>query len=73
MRIAVPRNYPIMMPRVERAILDIGKILNKNKIEHCLDSFYYDDLQNAIHDQLNKQSPRSIVEILDVWVFFNFK
>jgi len=54
MRIVIPRNYPNALPTVERAVLD-------------LESFYYDDLQNAIHDQLNKLAPRNIVDILNTW------
>ncbi|KAI1725293.1 med15 subunit of mediator complex non-fungal domain-containing protein [Ditylenchus destructor] len=54
MRIVVPRNYPASAPTVERAVLD-------------LDSFYYDDLQNAIHDQLSKTMPRTITDILNTW------
>uniref|UniRef100_A0A915D2L7 Mediator of RNA polymerase II transcription subunit 15 n=1 Tax=Ditylenchus dipsaci TaxID=166011 RepID=A0A915D2L7_9BILA len=54
MVILVPRNYPVSAPRAEQTPLD-------------LDAFYYEDLQNAIHDQLNKMAPRSIIEILNIW------
>jgi hypothetical protein len=54
LRLVIPRTYPAAPPSVERGVLD-------------LDSFYYDDLQNAIHDQLGKMAPRSIMEILNSW------
>jgi hypothetical protein len=54
LRLVIPRSYPSSPPSAERAVLDI-------------DSFYYDDLQNAIHDQINKLGPRSIVDLLNTW------
>ncbi|KAI6177174.1 Mediator of RNA polymerase II transcription subunit 15 [Aphelenchoides bicaudatus] len=52
LRLVIPRTYPQQAASVERAALD-------------LDSFYYDDLQNAIHDQL--KAAHSITDILSVW------
>ncbi|CAD5221432.1 unnamed protein product [Bursaphelenchus xylophilus] len=54
LRVSVPRNYPNQLATVERAALD-------------LDSFYFDDLQNAIHEQLSKAPMHSVTDILNIW------
>uniref|UniRef100_A0AC34Q5S4 Mediator of RNA polymerase II transcription subunit 15 n=1 Tax=Panagrolaimus sp. JU765 TaxID=591449 RepID=A0AC34Q5S4_9BILA len=50
----VPRGYPQMGVQVQRQALD-------------LDSFYYDDLQTAVHTQISKTNARSISEVLNIW------
>ena len=59
---------------VERAALDLGlHFVNWQQYfmqiipTHISDSFYYDDLQNAIHDNLAKTTVHTIVEILNTW------
>uniref|UniRef100_A0A914D938 Mediator of RNA polymerase II transcription subunit 15 n=1 Tax=Acrobeloides nanus TaxID=290746 RepID=A0A914D938_9BILA len=54
LRVVVPRSYPASAPTVERAALDLA-------------SFYYDDLQNSVHEQLNKALPKTIADVLNTW------
>ncbi|KAL3099752.1 hypothetical protein niasHS_000236 [Heterodera schachtii] len=54
LRLVIPRNYPAGTVTVERTALD-------------LDSFSFDDLQNAIHDELDKQPAQGITDTLNVW------
>ncbi|KAI6235392.1 Mediator of RNA polymerase II transcription subunit 15 [Aphelenchoides besseyi] len=54
LRLIIPRTYPQQSASVERAAID-------------LDSFYYDDLQNTIHDQLSKANAQTVTDILNVW------
>lgn len=54
LRLIIPRGYPVGSVTVERAILD-------------LDSFYFDDLQNFIHEQFGKLNSRTITDILNTW------
>ncbi|CAD5215478.1 unnamed protein product [Bursaphelenchus okinawaensis] len=53
LRVVVPRAYPNQLATVERDTLD-------------LDAFYYDDLLNLIHEQINK-APTSVTDILNIW------
>uniref|UniRef100_A0A914VYE7 Mediator of RNA polymerase II transcription subunit 15 n=1 Tax=Plectus sambesii TaxID=2011161 RepID=A0A914VYE7_9BILA len=55
LRLVVPRSYPHGNVSVDRAALD-------------LDSFFFDDLQNVIHDRLAKHNGlRSITDFLETW------
>nr|CAD2140843.1 unnamed protein product [Meloidogyne enterolobii] len=54
LRIIIPRGYPVGAVSVKREILD-------------LDSFYFDDLQNYIHEQFGKLNSRTITDILNTW------
>lgn len=54
LRVLVPRNYPQQLASVERAVLD-------------LDAFYFDDLQNMVHENLSKSIVHSVTEILNIW------
>uniref|UniRef100_A0A915N9T3 Mediator of RNA polymerase II transcription subunit 15 n=1 Tax=Meloidogyne javanica TaxID=6303 RepID=A0A915N9T3_MELJA len=54
LRIIIPRAYPVGAVSVKREILD-------------LDSFYFDDLQNYIHEQFGKLNSRTITDILNTW------
>jgi len=54
LQLIIPRGYPQIPVQIQRQPIDI-------------DSFYYDDLQIAIHEQLRKTVPRSITEALNIW------
>ena len=54
LRLVIPRNYPASAVTVERAVLD-------------LDSFYFDDLENTVHDQFGRLALRTITEVLNTW------
>ncbi|KAK0416102.1 hypothetical protein QR680_012298 [Steinernema hermaphroditum] len=54
LRLVIPRNYPQSNVTIERVPLD-------------LDSFYYDDLQNAVYENFSKMTVRSITEALNTW------
>ncbi|KAE9554575.1 hypothetical protein FO519_002214 [Halicephalobus sp. NKZ332] len=54
LQLIIPRGYPQIPVQVQRQPLDI-------------DSFYYDDLQTAIHAQFSKSVPRTITEALNIW------
>uniref|UniRef100_A0A1I7YVJ7 Mediator of RNA polymerase II transcription subunit 15 n=1 Tax=Steinernema glaseri TaxID=37863 RepID=A0A1I7YVJ7_9BILA len=54
LRLVIPRNYPQANVTIERVPLD-------------LDSFYYDDLQNAVYDNFSKMTVRTITEALSTW------
>jgi len=55
LRLVVPRAYPNGHVSVDRAALD-------------LDSFFFDDLQNVIHDRLAKHNGlRTITDFLETW------
>jgi len=54
LRLVIPRSYPNGMILVDRAALD-------------LDAFFFDDLQNVIHDRLARPGLRSITDFLDSW------
>ncbi|KAL3070186.1 hypothetical protein niasHT_039379 [Heterodera trifolii] len=54
LRLVIPRNYPAGTVTVERTALD-------------LDSFSFDDLQNAIYKEMNKQPAQGITDTLNFW------
>ncbi|TKR76089.1 hypothetical protein L596_017285 [Steinernema carpocapsae] len=54
LRLVVPRTYPQDRVQIERVPLD-------------LDSFYYDDIQNAVYDNFSKITVRSIADALNAW------
>ncbi|MFH4978789.1 hypothetical protein AB6A40_005498 [Gnathostoma spinigerum] len=54
LRLVIPRTYPNGMITVDRAALD-------------LDSFFFDDLQNVIHEQLARPGLRTITDYLTAW------
>ncbi|KAL3122011.1 hypothetical protein niasHT_004133 [Heterodera trifolii] len=54
LRLVIPRNYPAGTVTVERTALD-------------LDSFSFDDLQNAIYKEMNKQLAQGITDTLNFW------
>lgn len=65
----VPRGYPQMGVQVQRQALDLGIVCCHDQFEEfILDSFYYDDLQTAVHTQISKTNARSISEVLNIWV-----
>ncbi|KAF7632825.1 hypothetical protein Mgra_00007756 [Meloidogyne graminicola] len=54
LHLIIPRGYPVGSVQVKREVLD-------------LDSFYFDDLQNYIHEQFGKTNPKTIKDILNTW------
>jgi len=55
LRLFIPCNYPEFgIPIIERSALDI-------------DSFYYEDLQNRIHEDIARRLPRTITDFLNTW------
>lgn len=55
LRLVIPSNYPNTPVTVDRAALD-------------LDAFFFDDLQNTVHERLARPDLRSITEFLENWV-----
>lgn len=55
LRLAIPNNYPNGAIQVVRAQLD-------------LDSYFYDDLQNTIHQHLSRGGLHSVTDYLNAWV-----
>ena len=55
LRLAIPMNYPNGSIQVVRAQLD-------------LDSYFYDDLQNTIHQHLSRGGLHSVTDYLNAWV-----
>uniref|UniRef100_A0A915BFY1 Mediator of RNA polymerase II transcription subunit 15 n=1 Tax=Parascaris univalens TaxID=6257 RepID=A0A915BFY1_PARUN len=54
LRLVVPRTYPAGPLSVDRAALD-------------LDSFFFDDLQNVIHERLARPGLTTIADYLETW------
>ncbi|KHN87381.1 Mediator of RNA polymerase II transcription subunit 15 [Toxocara canis] len=54
LRLVVPRTYPTGQLSVDRAALD-------------LDSFFFDDLQNVIHERLARPGLGTITDYLETW------
>ncbi|CAJ0941398.1 unnamed protein product, partial [Mesorhabditis belari] len=54
LRLVVPIHYPNGMISVDRAALDI-------------DAYFYDDLQNAVHERLAAPGLRTITQFLETW------
>uniref|UniRef100_A0A0M3IM82 Mediator of RNA polymerase II transcription subunit 15 n=1 Tax=Ascaris lumbricoides TaxID=6252 RepID=A0A0M3IM82_ASCLU len=54
LRLVVPRTYPAGQLSVDRAALD-------------LDSFFFDDLQNVIHERLARPGLSTIADYLETW------
>lgn len=54
LRLVIPLSYPAACVTVDRAAID-------------LDAFFYDDLQNVVHERLARPGLHSITEFLNTW------
>ncbi|KJH49082.1 hypothetical protein DICVIV_04789 [Dictyocaulus viviparus] len=54
LRLVVPLSYPAASVTVDRAAID-------------LDAFFYDDLQNVVHERLARPGLHSITDFLNTW------
>uniref|UniRef100_A0A183DFS8 Mediator of RNA polymerase II transcription subunit 15 n=1 Tax=Gongylonema pulchrum TaxID=637853 RepID=A0A183DFS8_9BILA len=54
LRLVIPKTYPGGEILVDRAALD-------------LDSFFFDDLQNVIHERLARSGLRTVTDFLETW------
>ncbi|KAK6743496.1 hypothetical protein RB195_010641 [Necator americanus] len=54
LRLVIPLSYPAASVTVDRAAID-------------LDAFFYDDLQNVVHERLARPGLHSITEFLNTW------
>ncbi|EYC42017.1 hypothetical protein Y032_0547g3273 [Ancylostoma ceylanicum] len=54
LRLVIPLSYPASSVTVDRAAID-------------LDAFFYDDLQNVVHERLARPGLHSITEFLNTW------
>ncbi|VDP10735.1 unnamed protein product [Heligmosomoides polygyrus] len=55
LRLVIPLSYPAASVTVDRAAID-------------LDAFFYDDLQNVVHERLARPGLHSVTEFLNTWV-----
>ncbi|WKY02223.1 hypothetical protein Q1695_015889 [Nippostrongylus brasiliensis] len=54
LRLVIPLSYPSAAATVDRAAID-------------LDAFFYDDLQNVVHERLARPGLHSVTEFLNTW------
>lgn len=54
LRVVIPKTYPSGVVMVDRAALD-------------LDSFFFDDLQNVIHERLAQPGLKTVTNFLETW------
>lgn len=54
LRLVIPLSYPAASVTVDRAAID-------------LDAFFYDDLQNVVHERLARPGLHSVTEFLNTW------